>query len=256
MKACDNILEIDDLCVEVGGKMLLDHLNLTVPYGEVHALLGQNGSGKTSLMMTIMGFSDYEVTQGRIIFKGQDITKLDVSRRSRLGIAVAQQRPPTIPGVTLRNLLAYILRDAQDTKKKISELAEGARMESFLDRNINDGLSGGEIKRAEILQLLALSPDFSMLDEPDSGVDIEALTLVGKLVNKLFSTDEAHPVKRKAGLITTHSGDVLSHLHIDKAHVLHNGYIGCSGNPAMVMETINKLGYGECVRCIEGRSDK
>lgn len=253
MKENTNILEIKDLCVEADGKQLIHNLDLIIPNGEVHALLGQNGSGKTSLMMTIMGFSNYEITQGQIIFKGQDITELDVSERARLGIAIAQQRPPTIEGVKLGNILEYILKDNKNPQKAALELAKSAQMESFLDRSINDGLSGGEIKRAELLQLLALEPDFFMLDEPDSGVDIEALAIVGKLINELFSSDEKHPVKRKAGLIITHSGNILEHLNIDKAHVMHDGRIGCSGNPTLILDTVSKCGYEECVRCIDDK---
>jgi Fe-S cluster assembly ATP-binding protein len=204
-------------------------------------------------MMTIMGFSGYEVTQGEILFKGQDITELDVCERARLGIAIAQQRPPTIDGVKLRSILAYTLRNEQNPEEKLAELAKTAQMEPFLDRSINDGLSGGEIKRAELLQLLAMSPAFSMMDEPDSGVDIEALTLVGGLINKLFSPDEKRPAKRNAGLIITHSGNILKYLSIDKAHVMHDGRIGCSGNPAIILDTISKYGYEECVRCIGTR---
>ncbi len=245
-----NILEIKDLCVRAGDKNLLDHLNLAIPDGEVHALLGQNGSGKTTLMMTIMGFSDYEIMQGQILFKGKDITGLDVCERARLGIAIAQQRPPTINGVKLQSILAYTLRNEKNSEDVLNELARTTQMEQFLDRSINDGLSGGEIKRAELLQLLSMSPAFSMMDEPDSGVDIEALALVGKLINKLFAPDEKYPVKRKAGIVITHSGNVLKYLNFDKAHVMHNGNIGCSGNPALIMDTIGKHGYEECVRCI------
>jgi len=253
-----NILEIKDLCVRAGDKNLLDHLNLAIPDGEVHALLGQNGSGKTTLMMTIMGFSDYEIMQGQILFKGKDITELDVCERARLGIAIAQQRPPTINGVKLQSILAYTLRNEKNSEDVLNELARTTQMEQFLDRSINDGLSGGEIKRAELLQLLSMSPAFSMMDEPDSGVDIEALALVGKLINKLFAPDEKYPVKRKAGIVITHSGNVLKYLNFDKAHVMHNGNIGCSGNPALIMDTIGKHGYEECVRCInsEGKGGK
>ncbi len=251
MATHNNMLEIKNLTVQAGGKTLLDSVSLTIPYGEVHALLGQNGSGKTSLMKTIMGFSGYEVTQGQIFFMGQDVTSLEVYERARLGIAIAQQRPPTIDGVTLRSVLQYTLRNSPDPKRSLIQLASDAHMENFLNRSINDGLSGGEIKRAELLQLLSMSPAFSMMDEPDSGVDIEALALVGSLINRLFAPDATHTVKRRAGLIITHSGNILKYLHLDKAHVMHNGRIGCSGNPARIMETIGKYGYNECVRCID-----
>lgn len=251
MKDYTNILEIRDLSVQVGKKPLISHLDLAIPDGEVHALLGQNGSGKTSLMMTIMGFSSYQVTGGQILFKEKDITHLSVYERAQLGIAISQQRPPTIQGVTLRSVLTHILRDAKDPEEKLVALAQTAHMENFLDRSINDGLSGGEIKRAELLQLLAMSPEFSMMDEPDSGADIEALALVGGLMNKLFSPDEKHPVRRRAGLIITHSGNILKYLNIDKAHIMHHGGIGCEGNPVMILDMIGRCGYEECVRCME-----
>jgi len=251
VKMKTNILEIHDLCVNVKDQPILKHLNLTIPDGEVHTLFGQNGSGKTTLMMTIMGFSGYEVTDGQLLFKGQDITKLDVAQRARLGMAIAQQRPPTVFGVKLCEILLYILKDTDHPQQRMLELAQSAKMEDFLDRSIHDGLSGGEMKRAELLQLLAMQPDFAMMDEPDSGIDIEALSMIGGLMNRLFSPDELHPAKRKAGLIITHNGNILKQLHIDKGHVMYDGSIGCSGNPAIILDRITRFGYEECANCIE-----
>jgi Fe-S cluster assembly ATP-binding protein len=251
----DNILEIKDLCVRVGGKALLHNLNLTVPAGEVHALLGLNGSGKTTLMMVIMGFTGYEVTNGQIVFAGRDITHLNITERARLGIGIAEQRPPTIPGVKLRQILDYIIAGRRQSATDVAELVKAAGMEEFLERNINDGLSGGEIRRAELLQLLAMQPTFSMMDEPDSGVDLESLKTVGGLINLLFSNDQCHPVRRRAGLIITHNGNMLNYVHVDKAHVMLNGQIGCSGNPYMILDTIGKRGYEECASCMRERSE-
>lgn len=253
MRESRNILEINDLCVAVGDKQLINHLNLIVPRGEVHVVLGQNGSGKTSLMMTIMGFSKYKVTNGQILFNGKDIAELDVQERAKLGIAITQQRPPTINGVKLRSILHYILKEEDNPEQKMMELAKSAHMESFLDRCINDGLSGGEIKRAELLQLIAMSPGFSMMDEPDSGVDIEALALVGELMNKVFSAKKNHPVKRNSGIIITHTGNILKYFNIDKAHIMHNGRIGCSGNPTLILDTVRERGYEECIKCMHQR---
>jgi Fe-S cluster assembly ATP-binding protein len=254
MQNYDNILEIRDLCVHVGGKLLLNHLNLTIPKGEVHALLGQNGSGKTSLMMTIMGFSGYDISHGQILYKGVDLSEYDVCERARLGIALAQQRPPTIKGVKLRHVLEYTLAKQNDSNNKMLSLASTAHMNEFLERSIDDGLSGGEIKRSELLQLLAMNPDFSMMDEPDSGVDIEALSIVGELINQLYTVDPLHKAIRKSGIIITHSGNILNYLHIDKAHIMHNGTIGCSGHPDIIIQTIQEKGYEECVQCMKGRS--
>jgi Fe-S cluster assembly ATP-binding protein len=248
---CTNILEIKNLYVKADGKELLHNLNLTIPAGEVHALLGQNGSGKTSLMMVIMGFSGYEVTGGQILFEGRDITEMDITERARLGICLAEQRPPTIRGVKLRSVIDYVFKDNPNKQEKIEELIKATRMEGFLDRNINEGLSGGEIRRAELMQLLAIKPTFSMLDEPDSGLDMESLSLLGGLINMLFSNDPLRPVRRKAGLIITHNGNMLSYVNVDKAHVMLNGQIGCSGNPRIILDTIKKCGYEECTYCIK-----
>jgi Fe-S cluster assembly ATP-binding protein len=247
-----NLLEIEDLFVEADGKELLRNVNLIIPEGEVHALLGQNGSGKTSLMMTIMGFSGYDITRGRIRFKGQDISDLSITQRAKLGIGISQQRPPTIQGVTLRNVLEHANKRSK-LSFNIMELAREAQMQCFLDRNIHEGLSGGEIKRSELLQLLVTSPIFSMMDEPDSGLDVEALSIVGGLIHRLFSMDERCPAQQKTGLIITHSCNILKHLPVDKAHIMHKGVIGCSGNPTIILDILAASGYEACIRCMETR---
>jgi len=244
------LLEITDLCVDADGRELLRDVNLTIPHGEVHALLGPNGSGKTSLMMTIMGYPQYEVTQGHILFDGEDITELHLTERARLGIGIAQQRPPTIPGVKLRQILDYAVAGHPQQADEANELASASHIASLLDRDLNAGLSGGEIKRSELLQLVATRPRLAMMDEPDSGVDVESLELVGKMVNVLFSKDPVRPAKRRAGLIITHIGHILNYVQADKAHVMVNGHIGCSGNPHLILETIRESGYVECTRCM------
>lgn len=246
-----NVLEIKELCVQVDGKELLHNINLTIPSGEVHAIFGLNGSGKTSLMMAIMGYAKYEITNGQILFEGKDIVDLDITERSRLGISIAQQRPPTISGVKLRDVINYTAANNSRKSSEIDEIIKAAHMENLIDRDINKGLSGGEIKRSELLQLLVLQPKFSMLDEPDSGVDVESLGLVGELINMLFSSNSIRLAKRKAGIIITHSGNMLNYINIDKAHVMLNGRIGCTGNPHIILDRISKCGYEECIRCIQ-----
>ena len=246
-----DLLEIKELCVEVDGQKLLHDVNLTIPEGEVHALLGPNGSGKTSLMMTLMGFTAYEVTNGQILFAGQDITELNLTERARLGISVAQQRPPTIAGVKLRHVLEYAVAGVPQRANEVNGLIREAQMERFLDRDINGNLSGGEIKRSELLQLLATQPKLAMMDEPDSGVDLETLPMVGNLVNRLFTADTTCPTRRSAGLVITHTGHILNYVETDKAHIMMGGTVACSGNPHLIIDIITQHGYEECVRCIQ-----
>jgi Fe-S cluster assembly ATP-binding protein len=248
-----SVLEVKHLCVEVDGRELLHDLDLTIPDGEVHALLGPNGSGKTTLVMAIIGYPAYKVTRGQISFNGKEITELEITERARLGIGIAQQRPPTIAGVRLRQVLDYITVNAPERAQAIDELVKKFQMERFLDRSINSGLSGGEIKRSELFQLLVTRPRFAMMDEPDSGVDLEALALVGNMVNALLSKEQTRPAERKAGLIITHTGHILDYVHVDKAHIMLDGRIGCSGNPHILLDKIRKHGYEECIRCIRRR---
>ncbi|RLC83480.1 MAG: ABC transporter ATP-binding protein [Chloroflexi bacterium] len=249
------MLEIKHLCVEVDGQELLHDLDLTIPDGEVHALLGPNGSGKTTLVMAIIGYPEYRVAKGQILFDGEEITKLDITERARLGIAVAQQRPPTIAGVKLRQILDFVIENAPERAQEIDDLTRAFQMEEFLDRDINAGLSGGEIKRSELFQLLVTRPRFAMMDEPDSGIDLEALALVGDMINALLSKEPDRPAHRRAGLIITHTGRILDYVHADKAHIMLDGRIGCSGNPLILLDKVRQYGYEECIRCILGRRE-
>ena len=246
-----NILEIHDLYVQVEEDMILKGVNLQIPEGEVHALFGPNGGGKTSLMMTIMGFSKYKVLSGEILFKGQDITRANITERALLGIGVAQQRPPTIAGVKLSQLLQHTLQMHPEKDSEIQRLIETARVGQFLDREINAGLSGGEIRRSELLQLISTAPDFAMLDEIDSGVDVEALDLVGNLSKQLFALKPTQQVKRRSGLIITHNGEIMNYVHPDKAHIVMEGKIICSGNAQIIFDTVCEAGYERCLECLK-----
>lgn len=245
-----NILEIHDLYVKVEDDLILQGVDMEIPEGEVHALFGPNGGGKTSLMMTVMGFSGYKVTQGQILFKGQDITHMGITERAKLGVGIAQQRPPTIAGVKLSGLLDYTSAQYPQRAGEIRGLVKSSRMESFLDREINAGLSGGEIRRSELLQLLSGHPDFAMLDEIDSGVDVDALELVGQLSKHLFASRDGVHTKRRSGLVITHNGQILNYVHPDKAHVIIKGKIVCSGNPQIIFETVCESGYDRCLECL------
>ncbi len=252
------MLKIEKLRVEVEGREILHGVSLHVKEGEVVALMGPNGSGKSTLIMTVMGFSGYKVTEGRIIFKGIDITHLPVYERVKLGIGLAFQRPPVIKGVKTKQIVE-IAAAARGRRVDVYELARELEFEDFLERDVNDGFSGGEMKRSEILQLLAMDPDLLLLDEPESGVDLESIGLLGKVINKILMRDvEPPPDKslkeikshRKSALIITHTGHILKYVDADRGYVLIDGKIACSGNPREILRTVEKYGYGECLKCV------
>jgi Fe-S cluster assembly ATP-binding protein len=184
-------LRIEQLSVEVEGREILHNVNLEMKLGETHVLFGPNGSGKTTLLMAIMGFPKYRVTKGKIIFQGQDITKLPLDERARLGIGMSFQRPPVVRGVKMRDMVAACLK-GEKSEERIKQLAEKANMADFLDREINYGFSGGEIKRSELLQLLAQRPTLTLIDEPESGVDLVNIALIGELLNSLLEKRLSH----------------------------------------------------------------
>ena len=241
-----NMLEVQDLWVEVEGKEVLKGVSLAIPVGETHILFGRNGSGKTSLLMTIMGFPAYRVRHGRIYFKGEDITHLPPYERAELGIGIMFQRPPTIRGVKLREMLQLC---AKENGYRITELAREFGFEDFLDRDVNLGFSGGELKKSELLQLLAQSPDLVLLDEPESGVDVENLEIIGKMIRKLLQKN-VHRPRKKSGLIITHTGFILNFVPADRGYVMLDGRIYCQGNPQEIFEGIQKHGYEECLKCL------
>ena len=253
------MLKIENLKVEVGGKEILHGIELEVKDGEVVALMGPNGSGKTTLIMTIMGFSGYKVTAGKIYFKGQDITNLPVYERVKLGIGLAFQRPPVIKGVKTRQIVE-IAASARNKKVNVEELAKKLNFLDFLDRDVNDNFSGGEMKRSEILQMLAMDPDLLLLDEPESGVDLESISLLGRAINEILlreiepkpdkSIKDVKNERKKSALIITHTGHILNYVVADKGYVMIGGKIACSGNPLEILRTVEKYGYGECVRCL------
>ncbi len=240
------MLEVQDLWVEVEGKEVLKGVNLSIPVGETHVLFGKNGSGKTSLLMTIMGFPSYRIRHGKILFKGQDITNLEPHERAKLGLGIMFQRPPTIRGVKLREMLQLC---AKENGYRITEIAREFGFEEFLDRDVNLGFSGGEIKKSELLQLLVQAPDLVLLDEPESGVDVENLEIIGKMIRKLLQKN-VHRPRQKSGLIITHTGFILKFVPADRGYVLLNGRIYCQGNPQEIFEGIQKHGYEECLKCL------
>ncbi len=226
-------------------------MNLHIAQGETIVLFGPNGSGKTSLLKTIVGIPKYSVESGRILFRGEDITELTIDERARLGIGIAFQRPPAVRGVKLKDMLRICMEKRGDFKEeKINEFARKLNLLDCLGRDINLGFSGGEIKRSELLQLLAQNPDFIMLDEPDSGVDLVSINLVGKVINELLEKEKIASNRTKAGLIITHAGYILDYVNADRGCIMLNGTIICCGNPRDLLEEIRTKGYEGCVRCL------
>lgn len=242
------MLQIRDLSVEVGDRQILHDINLSVGSGETHVLFGPNGGGKTTLLMAIMGFPRYRVTKGQIIFKDQDVTHFSLDERARLGIGMSFQRPPVVRGVKTRDMLAACLRDRGDGEA-MGKLAERLNMVQLMDREINYGFSGGEIKRSELLQLLAQSPDLVLLDEPESGVDLVNISLIGQMINELLQKDLKRQ-RTRSGLIITHTGHILDYVHASKGYVLLNGTIACEQNAFEVLDSIKENGYEGCVKCL------
>lgn len=243
------MLEIRELSVAVDGRGILHDINLSIKAGETHVLFGPNGGGKTTLLMTVMGSPKYRVTKGSIAFKGKDIVGLSVDERARMGIGMSLQRPPVVRGVKTRDMVAACI-GGQASDEDIDRMVEKANLGELMDREINYGFSGGEIKRSELLQLLAQNPDLSLLDEPESGVDLVNIALIGELINELLHKE--HPIRgrRHAGFIITHTGHILDYVNARTGYVLLDGRMVCEGDPHEILETIKSKGYEECRKCV------
>jgi Fe-S cluster assembly ATP-binding protein len=242
-------LEIRNLHASVEDKPILRGVNLTVKQGEVHALMGPNGSGKSTLSNVILGHPAYQVTAGQIIFDGVDLLELDPDERSRAGLFLAFQYPVAIPGVTLANFLRQAINarlKAKDADSKGISIPDfrrllKAKMEylqvdpSFAGRYLNEGFSGGEKKRAEILQMATLEPRIAILDETDSGLDIDALRIVAEGVNKLTGPD-------LGVLVITHYQRILNYIKPEFVHVMFEGQIVESGG-ADLAQRLEESGY-------------
>ena len=242
-------LEIKNLHVNIEGKEILKGLDLTIERGKVHAIMGPNGTGKSTLAYTLMGHPSYEVTEGEVTFKGQNILELEPDERSRLGVFLAFQYPVAIPGVTVANFLRTALNARRRTenpedkgipipefRKMLKEKMAMLKMDpNFAGRYLNDGFSGGEKKRAEILQMATLQPEIAILDETDSGLDIDALRIVSEGVNTLLSKD-------LGVLVITHYQRLLNYIKPDFVHVMYGGRIVESGGPDLALH-LEEKGY-------------
>lgn len=213
-------------------------------------LFGPNGVGKSSLFMAIMGFPRYKIRSGRIIFRGKEITGLAPAKRARLGIGMSFQRPPSIKGIKLKGL-SEIINTQPDNGDKINYFSKLLKLDEHLNRDINLGFSGGEVKRSEIFQLLLQNPLLSLIDEPESGVDVENINLLGKAIKKLLHKEDRLNKRINSGIIITHSGLILNYLNADRGYMLIDGCLTCSGNAREIFELIQKRGYKECQSCLK-----
>jgi Fe-S cluster assembly ATP-binding protein len=238
-------LEIEDLSVKIGDKQILRNINIKLEAGERSFIFGPNGSGKSTLLKAIMGVAPYEVETGSIRYGGIDITGMDVYERSKLGVTMAFQQPPDIRGVKLSHLFKLCLgkKRKDDFSPAEMEAIERFKLREFLDRDANVGFSGGERKRAEMLQILFLRPSLVLLDEPDSGVDIDSLRLLSIELENYLSASKA------SSLIITHKGDILDYVKAERACVIMDGMNHCYPDPKTIYEEIRRGGYEHCLSC-------
>lgn len=242
-------LEIRNLHVRIEEREILKGVNLSVKQGEVHALMGPNGTGKSTLAYTLMGHPHYEVTEGEVWFKGQNLLELEPDQRSHLGVFLAFQYPIAIPGVTVANFLRTAInshRKVQDPEDKgitvpefrrlLKERMDLLRMDhAFAGRYLNEGFSGGEKKRAEVLQMAALQPEIAVMDETDSGLDIDALRIVSEGVNALRGP-------QLGVLVITHYQRILNYIKPDFVHIMMGGRIVETGGPELALH-LEEHGY-------------
>ena len=237
------LLTIQDLHVTVEGKEILKGVTLQLNAGEVHAIMGPNGSGKSTLSFCLMGHPKYVITQGRMLFKGRPIHELSPDARAKAGVFLAFQYPMAIPGVTITNFLRSSLKAVRGADVSVKDFRQVVKAnmkilgipDSFMNRYVNDGFSGGEKKRLEILQLAVLQPQLAVLDETDSGLDIDALQVVAAGINAMRTP-------QRGILLITHYQRLLNYIRPDHVHVMVDGAIAKSGGPELALE-LERQGY-------------
>lgn len=240
----NDLLKIQDLNVNIEKKQVLHGVNLTVNAGETHVLMGPNGAGKSTLGFTVMGNPRYTVSGGKIFFEGEDITELGADKRAAKGIFLSFQTPLEVPGISLESFIRTALQQRTGKRVKLFQFQKELKNmmqilnmdESYASRDLNVGFSGGEKKKSEILQLLMLKPKLAILDETDSGLDVDAVRTVSKGI------EEYQKSQNGALIIITHSTKILESLKVDKTHVLVKGKIVKDGGPELVDE-INANGF-------------
>jgi len=239
------LLEINNLSVKIDNKNILKNIDLKITPGSTHALMGPNGSGKSTLAYSILGHPSCEVISGNIRFKDQDITDLSIDKRAKLGIFLAFQYPKAVPGLKVFNFLKAAYESFNSASLSLVEFKELLLSsikilgfdESLLERDLNDGFSGGEKKRLEMLQLYLLNPKIAIIDEIDSGLDVDALKIVSSVLNKCKERDPEFSI-----LLVTHYRRILEHLKPDYVHILNNGTLDLTGDYSLALK-IDQVGY-------------
>ncbi|MFA5429642.1 MAG: ATP-binding cassette domain-containing protein [Candidatus Omnitrophota bacterium] len=233
------MLEVKDISVEVSGHLILQGVNMHIRKGEVVVLFGPNGSGKSTLLKAIMGFEGYKVISGEILLGETRIDGLPVEERVKLGLGLMYQHPPQVRGVKLAQVAGRLNGNAG----LIKEMSERLSLSSHLSRDINMGFSGGEMKRSELFQLILQDPDLLLLDEPESGVDLENISVMGKVLNGYLKEEG------KSALIITHTGYILDYINARKGCVMIDGKMWCVGRPKEIFGNIRERGYDKCMGC-------
>lgn len=239
------LLEIKNLWVKAEKKLILKEINLSISEGESHIIFGPNGSGKSTLLGAIMGLPNLKVIKGDIIFKGDSILGLPIYERARKGIGIGFQNPIAIRGVKLKKFLEII----NTSQKEIQNVAKELNLKKLLQRDINREFSGGEKKTCEIMQLLLQKPDLALLDEPDSGIDVENIKIISKSIKRMLQKDLPLIKRRRSAIIITHSGNILDYVNMDAGYVMIDGKLVCGTNPCDIFDKIKERGYEDCYRC-------
>jgi Fe-S cluster assembly ATP-binding protein len=239
------MIQLINVEVTVEDRVVLSNINLAIPYGETHVMFGPNGIGKTTLLKAIMGLPPAKVTSGKIIFKGKDITNWSIDERAREGIALTFQHPPEVRGLKMNDFMnMYGSYNEEDV--------QSLNLDYLIDRELNNGFSGGEIKRSELMQIKAQKPQFVMLDEPESGVDMEHMDVIGKSINNLLQRDRMiYERKTVSGLIITHTGFVMDYVNAEKGYVFDRNGVICQGHPRDIYNHIQKDGFERCETCMK-----
>lgn len=233
------MLEINNLFVEASGKIILKDVTFNIKKGDIAILFGPNGSGKSTLIKTIMGFSGYKIKSGEIIYKGKKINNLSIEERVKLGIGIMYQHPPKIRGVKLHQIAEFLSED----KEKIKSMSEKLSLTTHLERDVNLDFSGGEMKRSELFQITLQNPELLLLDEPESGVDLENISIMGDVLNDYLKHGG------KSAFIITHTGYILDYVKAKRGCVMIDGSLWCVGDPKEMFENIRKQGYEKCKVC-------